>query len=48
MTQPSYDDIRDAVAKLCADFPGPYWRGLDRERGYPTEVVQALTQAGWL
>lgn len=48
MTQPSYDDIRDAVAKLCADFPGPYWRGLDRERGYPTEFVQALTEAGWL
>jgi alkylation response protein AidB-like acyl-CoA dehydrogenase len=48
VTQPSYDDIRDAVAKLCADFPGPYWRGLDRERGYPTEFVQALTEAGWL
>ena len=48
MTQPYYDDIRDAVAKLCADFPGSYWRGLDRERGYPTEFVQALTEAGWL
>ncbi|MGB1160034.1 MAG: acyl-CoA dehydrogenase family protein [Alphaproteobacteria bacterium] len=49
MTDPSaYDDIRDAVARLCADFPGEYWRALDRERGYPTEFIQALTEAGWL
>ena len=26
-----YSDIRDAVAKLCAQFPGEYWRKLDRE-----------------
>ncbi len=43
-----YDDIRDAIAKLCAQFPGSYWRALDREMGYPTEFVAALTQAGWL
>lgn len=49
MTDPSaYDDIRDAVARLCADFPGEYWRALDRERGYPTEFIGALTEAGWL
>lgn len=40
--------IRDSVAKLCADFPGEYWRELDRERGYPTAFVQALTDAGYL
>ncbi|WP_390913445.1 acyl-CoA dehydrogenase family protein [Pseudosulfitobacter sp. SM2401] len=43
-----YEDIRDAVAKLCAQFPGEYWRTLDREMAYPTEFVAALTQAGWL
>lgn len=48
MTAESYSDIRDAVAKLCADFPGEYWRKLDREMAYPTEFVTALTQAGWL
>ena len=49
MTDPSsYDDIREAVARLCADFPGEYWRALDRERGYPTAFIQALTEAGWL
>jgi len=43
-----HSDIREAVAKLCARFPGPYWRALDRERAYPTEFVQALTEKGWL
>jgi alkylation response protein AidB-like acyl-CoA dehydrogenase len=41
-------DIRDAVAKLCARFPGEYWRKLDRSMAYPAEFVQALTQAGYL
>jgi acyl-CoA dehydrogenase len=41
-------DIRDEVRKLCADFPGEYWRRLDRERAYPSEFVQALTDAGYL
>jgi alkylation response protein AidB-like acyl-CoA dehydrogenase len=34
--------------KLCARFPGEYWRELDARRGYPTEFVTALTEAGWL
>lgn len=48
MSSESYSDIRDAVAKLCANFPGEYWRKLDREMAYPTEFVAALTKAGWL
>ncbi|WP_420863064.1 acyl-CoA dehydrogenase family protein [Algirhabdus cladophorae] len=48
MSLETYDDIRDAVAKLCANFPGDYWRKLDREMAYPTEFVGALTKAGWL
>ncbi|MDP3174781.1 MAG: acyl-CoA dehydrogenase family protein [Phenylobacterium sp.] len=40
--------MREAVRKLCAGFPGDYWRALDRERAYPTAFVQALTQAGFL
>src|SRR3954469_4307778 len=40
--------IRAAVRALCANFRGEYWRTLDRERGYPTEFVDALTQAGFL
>ncbi len=44
----SFPEIRDAVRKLCAQFPGEYWRALDRDRTYPTAFVQALTQAGFL
>jgi alkylation response protein AidB-like acyl-CoA dehydrogenase len=40
--------IRESVRALCADFPGEYWRALDRERAYPTQFVNALTQAGFL
>src|SRR6201993_4703120 len=40
--------IRESVRALCADFPGEYWRRLDRERGYPEEFVAALTKAGFL
>jgi alkylation response protein AidB-like acyl-CoA dehydrogenase len=40
--------IREAVRALCADFPGEYWRRLDRERAYPQEFVAALTKAGYL
>jgi alkylation response protein AidB-like acyl-CoA dehydrogenase len=48
MTQLEHAEIRDAVARLCADFPGEYWRRLDREMAYPTEFVTALTQSGFL
>jgi acyl-CoA dehydrogenase len=41
-------EIREEVRKLCARFPGEYWRKLDQERGYPTAFVQALTEAGYL
>jgi len=40
--------IREAVRALCADFPGEYWRALDRERAYPDKFVAALTKAGFL
>ena len=40
--------IREAVRALCAEFPGEYWRKVDRERAYPTEFVEALTKAGFL
>jgi len=41
-------DIREAVARLCEDFPGAYWRALDRRRAYPQEFVAALAGAGYL
>ena len=43
-----YTDIREQVQKLCAQYPGEYWRDLDTRRAYPTEFVRALTEAGYL
>jgi acyl-CoA dehydrogenase len=42
------EQIRASVRALCADFPGEYWRALDRGREYPTAFVEALTKAGFL
>jgi acyl-CoA dehydrogenase len=47
MTQ-DYTAIREEVAKLCAGYPGEYWRAKDRDRAYPTEFVTALGEAGYL
>jgi acyl-CoA dehydrogenase len=43
-----YPEIREAVVRLCEDFPGEYWRALDREGRYPDEFVRALTENGYL
>src|SRR5262249_60650941 len=41
-------EVRDGVRRLCADFPGEYWRELDRPRASPAEFVKAVTAAGYL
>ena len=41
-------EIRGAVTKLCQDFPGEYWRKLDREMAYPAEFVETLSEQGFL
>jgi acyl-CoA dehydrogenase len=41
-------EIRVEVARLCSQFPGSYWRALDRESAYPAEFVRALAEGGWL
>ena len=43
-----YDEIRDAVRALCAEFPAEYHRKIDQERCYPEAFVEALTRAGWM
>lgn len=44
----NYQEIREAVKALCAEFPAEYHRKIDEERGYPEEFVDALTKAGWM
>jgi|TARA_B110000438_G_C15818340_1_gene653066 alkylation response protein AidB-like acyl-CoA dehydrogenase len=40
--------IRDTVFKVSEEFPGTYWQEKDRERAYPTEFVNRLTELGLL
>jgi len=43
-----FPEIRASVRRICADFPGAYWRDLEERLAYPTEFVQALTKGGFL
>lgn len=43
-----HGDIREGVRRICAKFPGEYWRTCDAERSYPEEFVRALTESGYL
>ena len=40
--------IRDAIAKLCANFGDDYWLECDNTGKYPQEFVDAITKDGWL
>ena len=44
----TYPEIREAIRRLCKEFPGSYWQGLDRDRTYPVDFVRALTDSGFL
>ena len=41
-------ELREALRDLCREYPDEYWRKLDQARGYPTEFITALTEAGYL
>jgi len=45
---PEQERIREAIARLCAQFDDAYWLARDREGGFPTELHQALARDGWL
>jgi acyl-CoA dehydrogenase len=47
-TADAYQDMREALRDLCAQFDSKYWQAVDEERGYPERFVEALSQAGWL
>ncbi|MEK7230462.1 MAG: acyl-CoA dehydrogenase family protein, partial [Pseudomonadota bacterium] len=43
-----FPEIRASVRRICANFPGAYWRELEAREAYPAEFVKALTEAGYL
>jgi acyl-CoA dehydrogenase len=47
-TPDAYQEIREAIRALCAEYPDEYFRKIDEQRAYPEAFVDALTQAGWL
>jgi acyl-CoA dehydrogenase len=40
--------IRDAIQKLCSDYPDEYWREIDGQGAYPQAFVDSLTESGYL
>ncbi|MCH7977550.1 MAG: acyl-CoA/acyl-ACP dehydrogenase [Acidobacteria bacterium] len=47
-TNEDWQAIREAVGKLCRDFPDAYWREVDKQEKYPQEFVDQLTASGYL
>ena len=43
-----WPEIRESVRRVCAAFPQEYWRKVDEAEAYPTEFINALTEAGFL
>ena len=41
-------DVRDAVAKICSNFPDEYWAERDESGVYPQELHAALAKDGWI
>src|SRR5260370_8833886 len=41
-------ELREAVARLCARFGDEYWLKKDDEGGFPHEFHRAMAEAGWL
>lgn len=40
--------IRDAVRKVCADFPDEYWADKDKRHEFPWEFYDAMAAGGWI
>ena len=40
--------IRDAVQKVCSDYPDEYWSEKDEAHEFPWDFYNAMAQAGWI
>jgi acyl-CoA dehydrogenase len=45
---PDHEAIREAVRRVCRDFPDPYWRDKDRDHEFPWEFYKAMAAGGWV
>ena len=44
----SEQSVREAVSKICLQFPDEYWSAKDQEKKFPHEFATAFADAGWL
>ena len=42
------DMIRDAIRRICTDFPDEYWARCDEEHMFPWDFYNALAAGGWI
>lgn len=47
-TNSEHDLIRDAIQKICTDFPDEYWSECDESHRFPWDFYNALAQGGWI
>lgn len=40
--------IREAIARICSNFPDSYWAQVDETHRFPIEFYEALAHQGWL
>ncbi|KMU90110.1 hypothetical protein CIHG_07920 [Coccidioides immitis H538.4] len=40
--------VRDAISKICSNFPDEYWAERDETGEYPHELHAALAKDGWI
>ena len=40
--------IRDAIQRICRDFPDEYWSKCDEEHMFPWDFYHALAEGGWI
>jgi acyl-CoA dehydrogenase len=43
-----HDDIRQAVQRVCRDFPDAYWSARDEAHEFPWDFYRAMADGGWL
>ena len=49
LTEPDpFNDIREGVRAVCAEFSDEYHRKINSDRAYPEAFVAALTKADWM
>ena len=40
--------IRDAIKKICQDYPDDYWLKCDNEHTFPWDFYNTLAESGWI